>query len=178
MAYATFRALSLRLHSLPSVTLSRAIETSLWTNLGKASGHGTARGLFSSNTTSAGSRTICSRCASTLSGLSKAAGLSSISRIAQHGGRTFMVVRVGSRQLFRLYSTKGGTASATAKVVGTGATKAAKASQVPGFKRLLSLAKDEKWKLAGVILRCLYNKHICWHVQWVCLLDRLSCCND
>ena len=155
MAYATFRALSLRLHSLPSVTLTGAIEASLWTNLGKASGNRTARGLFSSHMTSAGSRNICSRCASTLSGLSKAARLSSISRIAHHGGRTFMVVRVGSRQLFRLYSTKGASASETAKAVGKGVTKAAKAPQLPGFKRLLSLAKDEKWKLAGGMLRCL-----------------------
>lgn len=103
---------------------------------------------------SAGSKTICSRCASTLSGLSKATRLSSISRIAQHSGRTFWAVRVGSRQIFRLYSTKGGSGVA-AKATGNGVKKAAKASQLPEFRRLLSLAKDEKWRLAGVILKYL-----------------------
>ena len=107
--------------------------------------------MFSHHMASTGGKTICSRCASTLTGLSKATRLSSISRIAQHGGRTFCVVRIGSRQIFRLYSTKGGS-DVAAKAVGKGVKKTAKTSQLPEFRRLLSLAKDEKWRLAGEIL--------------------------
>jgi len=148
MAYATFRSVSRRLHRVPqtlTLSLSGATETSLWTNLTKAGG------LFSHHMASTGGKTICSRCASTLTGLSKATRLSSISRIAQHGGRTFCVVRIGSRQIFRLYSTKGGS-DVAAKAVGKGVKKTAKTSQLPEFRRLLSLAKDEKWRLAGEIL--------------------------
>lgn len=83
---------------------------------------------------SAGSKTICSRCASTLSGLSKATRLSSISRIAQHSGRTFWAVRRKQTDI-QVVQHKGGSGVA-AKATGNGVKKAAKASQLPEFRRL------------------------------------------